>query len=143
MNVEKTIENIKKICDSYIDPELLITEIHDDYYMGSNENIGVENLEFENIFINLGLLAFAPIINECDVYSFRDLTVKLTAEEFNSYDEIKDEYFGILVKKNSNEYILGTCDVCGCKVDSKFTPLNKEGELYKKLESIATEVIIF
>lgn len=110
--------------------------------MGSNENIGVENLEFENIFINLGLLTFAPIINECDIYSFKDSTVKLSAEEFNSYEEIKDEYFGILVKKNSCEYIIGTCDVCGCKIDSKFTPLNKNGELYKELEKIVNEVII-
>ena len=62
MNVEKTLENIREKCDSYIDPELLVTSISDDYYMGSNENIGVENLEFENIFINLGLLTFAPII---------------------------------------------------------------------------------
>lgn len=142
MNVEKTLENIREKCDSYIDPELLVTSISDDYYMGSNENIGVENLEFENIFINLGLLTFAPIINECDIYSFKDSTVKLSAEEFNSYEEIKDEYFGILVKKNSCEYIIGTCDVCGCKIDSKFTPLNKNGELYKELEKLVNEVII-
>lgn len=142
MNVEKTVEYLKNICESYIDPDLLIREINDDYFMGSDENITIDSLKHSNLFINFGLLAFAPIINECDIYSTEDYTVKLSKEEFDSYGEIKDEYFGILIEKNSSNFIIGTCDVCGCKTDSSFHPLRSKGKLYEKLSEIVNQLII-
>ncbi len=160
MDFEKTIENIIGRCDNYIDPQLAITIIHDNYTMGSNniseiKKYGIEKedsyskkalkvLKHKNIFISFGMLAFIPILNECDIFSFRDETITLTPEEFQQYGDLKEEYFGILVKKNSCDFIIGSCDLCGCKIDSSFREIKKsENNFYKKINKIIQSNIIF
>lgn len=131
MNIEKSIENIVAKCDNYIDPQLAICIIRDNCTMGSNnigelKKYGIENedsyvekvlkvLKHENIFITFGMLAFIPMFNECDIFSIEDKTISLSSEEFQKYGDLKEEYFGILIKKNSNDFIIGSCDLCGCK----------------------------
>lgn len=44
MNVEKTIENIIAKCDNYIDPQLAICIIRDNYTMGSNNIDELKNM---------------------------------------------------------------------------------------------------
>lgn len=115
MNIEKTIENIVAKCDNYIDPQLAICIIRDNCTMGSNnidelKKYGIENedsyvekvlkvLKHENIFITFGMLAFIPMFNECDIFSIEDKTISLSSEEFQKYGDLKEEYFGILIKK--------------------------------------------
>ena len=98
MNIEKSIENIVAKCDNYIDPQLAICIIRDNYTMGSNnigelKKYGIENedsyvekvlkvLKHENIFITFGMLAFIPMFNECDIFSIEDKTISLSNEEF-------------------------------------------------------------
>ena len=159
MNFEKTIENIIARCDNYIDPQLAITIIYDNYTMGSNninelKKYGIENedsysekvlkvLKHENIFINFGMLAFIPLLNECDIFSFKDETITLTPNEFHKYGALKEEYFGILVKKNSFDVVIGSCDLCGCKIDSSFREIEKsEDNFYKKINEIIKANII-
>lgn len=90
------------------------------------------------------MLAFIPILNECDIFSFRDETITLTPEEFQQYGDLKEEYFGILVKKNSCDFIIGSCDLCGCKIDSSFREIKKsENNFYKKINEIIQSNIIF
>ncbi|WP_299524154.1 hypothetical protein [uncultured Methanobrevibacter sp.] len=160
MNIGKTIENIISNCNNYIDPQLAITIIHDNYTMGSNninelKKYNIKNddnyvkkalkvLKHENIFITFGMLAFIPIFNECDIYSMKDETIKLSKEEFQKYGDLKEEYFGILIKKNSTDYIIGSCDLCGCKIDSSFNEIKSENtEFYKKIKKIIENNIIF
>lgn len=160
MNFEKTIENIIARCDNYIDPQLAITIIHDNYTMGSNniseiKKYGIKKedsyskkalkvLKHENIFISFGMIAFIPILNECDIFSFRDDTITLTPEEFQKYGALKEEYFGILIKKNSFDFIIGSCDLCGCKIDSSFREIKKSDDsFYKKIDEIIKNNIIF
>lgn len=156
MNIKKTIENIQKNCDSYVDPELLAVVITKDNYLGSN-NIGeledygiaendsysekvIKVLEKDKVFLNLGLLTFAPFINECDIYSIKDYTLKLPEDVFEKYSHFKDKYFGILIDKNS--YSIGISDICSCKIDSSVEELEKSEDcLYKKLEEIVEDNI--
>lgn len=85
--------------------------------MGSNnigelKKYGIENedsyvekvlkvLKHENIFITFGMLAFIPMFNECDIFSIEDKTISLSSEEFQKYGDLKEEYFGILIKKTA------------------------------------------
>lgn len=117
MNIEKSIENIVAKCDNYINPQLAICIIHDNCTMGSNnigelKKYGIENedsyvekvlkvLKHENIFITFGMLAFIPMFNECDIFSIEDKTISLSSEEFQKYGDLKEEYFGILIKKTA------------------------------------------
>lgn len=117
MNIEKSIENIVAKCDNYIDPQLAICIIRDNCTMGSNnigelKKYGIENedsyvekvlkvLKHENIFITFGMLAFIPMFNECDIFSIEDKTISLSSEEFQKYGDLKEEYFGILIKKTA------------------------------------------
>ncbi|MDO5849334.1 MAG: hypothetical protein Q4P18_07350 [Methanobrevibacter sp.] len=159
MNLEKTIENIEKTADSYIDPELVSTIVYDNYTLGTNDfnslnEYGIQKddsyakkvlkvLEKENVFINLGMLTFAPVINECDIYSTEDCTIQLTAEEFEKYGHLKDKYFGILFSKNSQDYVIGVCDLCGCKIDACFRELeDTDDALIKKIKEIINDKII-
>lgn len=159
MNLEKTIENIEKTADSYIDPELVSVIVYDNYTLGTNDfnglfNYGIEKedsyaqkvlkvLENENVFVYLGMLTFAPVINECDLYSTEDYTIQLTEEEFERYGHLKDKYFGIMFKKNSDEYVIGCCDICGCKIDSCFREFEDTNDtLIKKIKEIIEEKII-
>ena len=36
INVSETIKNIRSTCNNYVDPDLVATVVHDNYYMGSN-----------------------------------------------------------------------------------------------------------
>lgn len=117
MNIEKSIENIVAKCDNYIDPQLAICIIRDNCTMGSNnigelKKYGIENedsyvekvlkvIKHENIFITFGMLAFIPMFNECDIFSIEDKTISLSSEEFQKYGDLKEEYFGILIKKTA------------------------------------------
>jgi len=159
MNVSETINNIKATCNNYVDPDLVATVIHDDNYMGSSniselDMYGIEKddsyeqkilkiLKHENIFLNLGMYAFIPIINECDIYSTKDYNLKLTQEEFDKYANEKERVFGILIKKNSCEYVIGSCDLCGCKIDASFKEIETSNlNFFKKIKEIVDEKII-
>lgn len=154
MNISKTIENITAKCDNYIDPNLSVTIIHDNYTTGSN-NIGkldddnytqkvLKTLKHENIFITFGMFAFIPILNECDIFSINDTTIKLTQEEFDKYGNLKEGYFGILIKKDSQDYIIGSCDLCGCSIDASFKEIEKEENIfYNTINQIIKDNIIF
>ncbi len=159
MNLEKTIENIESSADSYIDPELVATIVYDNNTLGSNdfnnlEGYGILNddsysikvlkvLEKENVFITLGMITFAPFVNECDIYSSKDFTLQLSDEEFEKYSHFKDKYFGVMFVKNSEDFIYGVCDLCGCKIDSCFTELeDKNDVIMGKIKEIMNEKII-
>ena len=130
MNLNETIKNIRDNCNYYIDPDLVATIIHENYYMGTNNilefsDYDIENhdnfedrilkiLKHEHVFFAAGMLTFIPIINECDIYSVNDCNLKLTQDEFDKYAQEKERIFGILIKKNSNDFIIGTTDRCGC-----------------------------
>ena len=160
MNVSKTIKNIRASCDNYADPDLVATIIHDNYYMGTNnilefsdyditdeddyENRILKILKHENVFLAVGMYAFIPIINECDIYSLKDYNLKLTQEEFDKYANEKERIFGILIEKNSADFIIGSTDLCGCKIDAAFKPMPKSDlEFYKKIEEIIDKLIIY
>lgn len=159
MDVKKTIKNIRASCDNYAEPNLVATIIDENYFIGTNniseiEGYGIsENdsyeekflkiLKEENIFINFGMLAFIPMIYECDIYSVNDETIKLTKEEFDENADEKEVFFGIMIEKNTSDYIIGLIDLCNCKIDSRFKPVkNKNSALYNKLEEIINERII-
>ena len=160
MNICETIKNIRASCDNYEDKDLVATIIHDDYYMGTNnisefDKYGVkeidsfeekimEILNHENIFLAIGMYVFVPIINECDIYSVNDYNLKLTQEEFEKYAHEKERIFGILIKKGSDEFIIGSTDLCGCSIDASFKEIEKSDlNFYKKLERIIDELLIY
>ena len=160
ININETIKNIRATCDNYVDPDLVATVIHEDYYMGSNniselDGFDIDNddsfekkvmkiLKHEHVFLNLGMYAFVPMINECDIYSTKDFNLKLTQEEFDKYANEKERVFGILIKKDSAEYIIGSCDLCGCSIDAAFKEIEKSDlSFYKKLEEIIDSKIIY
>ncbi len=160
MNISETIKNIRATCDNYVDQDLVATVIHDNYYMGSNNiteldkfNIKKEDpfeekilkiLKHENIFLNIGMYAFIPIINECDIYSTEDCNLKLSNEEFEKYANEKERIFGILIKKDSQDYIIGSCDLCGCSIDASFKEIEpSDFEFYKKIKEIVDSKIIY
>ena len=156
MNVKKTVEHVQKNCDGYVDPDLVAVVVTEDNYLGSN-NIGelkdygisesdsysekiLKVIKKDKVFLNLGLITFAPFMNECDIYSSKDYTIKLPENVFEKYAHYKDKYFGILIDEDS--YSIGICDICGCKVDSSVEELEKsEDKLYQKLNEIVEENI--
>ena len=159
MNLSETIKNIRATCNNYVDPDLVATVIHDNYFMGANnicelEQYGLKKqdpfeerilkiLKYENVFLNLGMYAFFPFINECDIYSSQDFHLNLTQEEFDRYGNEKERLFGILIKKNSTDYIIGSCDLCGCSIDSAFQEIEvSDLGFYKKLKEIIDAKII-
>lgn len=159
MNIYETIKNIRSKCDNYIDPDLVVMTVNDNCTLGENNLSEIEEcgispkdkfedkvlkiLKKENIFIIIGMLSFIPILNECDIFSFEDETIKLTKNEFENHADEKEVYFGMLIKKNTNHYIIGTTDLCNCKIDSCFREVKKDdGEFYKKLEEIIQKMII-
>lgn len=159
MDVYETIKNIRARCNNFMDPDLVATIIDENYYMGNNnileitgydisENDSYEDrlmkiLKKENIFINCGMLAFIPIVNECDIFSFIDETIKISQEEYEKNAHENELYFGILIEKDTSDYIIGTIDLCGCKVESSFRPVKKSDDrLYKKLAEIIEKEII-
>lgn len=160
MNLEETIKNIRDSCNNYMDPNLLAFLIDDDNSMGTNNILEItgydiddddsyeERLlkihESENIFIPFGMMTFMPIINQCDIFSDKDYSIQLKQEEFDEYSDSEEKLFGILIKKNSNDYTIGKTDVCSCSVDASFEKIEKtDCEFYKKIEEIVKDKIIY
>ena len=55
----------------------------------------------------------------------------------------QEKLFGILIKKDSTEYLIGKTDVCNCSVDASCKEFEKtESEFYKTIEKIVKEKII-
>ncbi len=159
MNLKETIKNIRATCDNYVDPDLLAFIIDDDNHMGTNNMLeikgyGITNDDSyedrllkihndENIYLPLGMMTFMPILNECDIFSTEDYNLQLTPEEFDKYSDNQEKLFGILVKKGSDEYIIGKSDTCNCSLDSSFEKLEKtDSEFFKTIEKIVKEKII-
>ena len=159
MNFKKTIENIRSTCASYIEPDLLSFIISDDYLMGTNNILDIEGYDIENednyeerlikihksenLFIPLGMMTFMPILNECDLFSTKDYNLKLTPDEFEKYSDEQEKLFGFLIKKDSDEYLLGKTDTCSCSIDASFQEFEKtDSEFFKTIEKIADEKII-
>lgn len=159
MNIKETIKNIRASCNNYVDPDLFAFIIDDDFHMGTNniseiEGYGIKDddsyeerllkiHERENIFLPVGMMTFMPIINECDLFCEKDYNVKLTQEEFNENADEEEKLFGILIKKDSDDYIIGKTDVCNCSIDASFEKIEKsESEFYEKIEKIISEKII-
>lgn len=160
MNLTQTIKNIRASCNNYADPNLVATVIHDSYYMGTNNIMELDGfdidisdsfeerilkiLKHENVFLNLGMYAFIPIINECDIYSTQDYHLKLSGEEFEKYASEKERVFGILIKKGTTDYIIGSCDLCGCGIDAAFREIEaSDMTFFKKIEEIIDSKIIY
>ena len=159
MNLSETIKNIRATCKNYVDPDLFAFIIDDENYMGTNNILEIEDYDItdedsyeerllkihksENIYLPLGMMTFMPILNECDIFSTKDYNLQLTAEEFGKYGDEQEKLFGILIKKGSDEYIIGKSDTCSCSIDSSFEKLEKtDSELYKTIEKIVKEKII-
>ena len=159
MNLSETIKNIRASCNNYVDPNLFSFIIHDDFLMGTNNILEIEGYgitsddtyeerllkihETENIFLPVGMMTFMPIINECDLFCENDYNIKLTQEEFNEYGDEEEKLFGILVKKDSDYYIIGKTDTCNCSIDASFEKMEKnDSALYKKIEEIVNEKIV-
>ena len=159
MNIKETIKNIRASCNNYVDPDLFAFIIDDDFHMGTNnipeiEGYGIEDddsyeerllkiHERENIFLPVGMMTFMPIINECDLFCEKDYNLKLTQEEFDENADEEEKLFGILIKKDSDDYIIGKTDVCNCSIDASFEKIEKsESEFYEKIEKIISEKII-
>ena len=159
MNIKETIKNIRASCNNYVDPDLFAFIIDEDFHMGTNniseiEGYGIndddsyeERLlkihERENIFLPVGMMTFMPIINECDLFCEKDYNLKLTQEEFDENADEEEKLFGILIKKGSDDYIIGKTDVCNCSIDASFEKIEKsESEFYEKIEKIISEKII-
>ena len=159
MNIKETIKNIRVSCNNYVDPDLFAFIIDEDFHMGTNniseiEGYGIndddsyeERLlkihERENIFLPVGMMTFMPIINECDLFCEKDYNLKLTQEEFDENADEEEKLFGILIKKDSDDYIIGKTDVCNCSIDASFEKIEKsESEFYEKIEKIISEKII-
>ena len=163
MNIKKTTENIYQHCDSYVDADLVATVIDDNYYMGSSNILELKEYDIEDedtfseriekilkytrengIVPNLTTTGINITLNECDIYSKKDYNFKLSQEEFDVYSHEKERMFGILIKKGSDEYIIGSCDLCGCSIDASFVEIKKSNlEFYKKLKEIIDNEIIF
>ena len=159
MNIKETIKNIRASCNNYVDPNLFAFIIDDDFHMGTNNILEIEGYgignndtyeerlmkihEKENIFLPLGMMTFMPIINECDLFCEKDYNLKLTQEEFDENADEEEKLFGILIKKDSDEYIIGKTDICNCSIDASFEKIEKrESEFYEKIEEIISEKII-
>ena len=159
MNLSETIKNIRASCDNYMDPNLLAFLIDDDNYMGTNNILEIKGYNItdedtyeerllkisksENIFLPCGMMTFLPILNESDLFSDKDYNIQLSQEEFNIYADSEEKLFGILIKKDSNDYIIGKTDVCSCSVDASFEKLEKtDGGFYNTIEKIVKEKII-
>ncbi|WP_432645567.1 hypothetical protein [Methanobrevibacter sp.] len=160
MNIYETIKNIRATCDNYVDPNLLAFIIDDDNHMGKNNIFEINDYNIkdsdtyeerlmkihksENIFLPCGMVTFIPILNECDIFSTTDYSLQLTQEEFDEYSDGEEKLFGILIKKESNEYQIGKTDVCNCSVNASFKEFKKvEGEFYKKIKEIIDSKIIY
>ena len=159
MNLSETLKNIRASCNNYMDPNLLAFIIDDDNYMGTNNILEIDAYgidkndsyeerllkisRHENIFLPVGMMTFMPILNECDIFSTQDYNLQLTQEEFDLYHDKEEKLFGILIKKDSDEYAIGKTDVCNCSLDASFEKIEKRDcEFYRTVEKIVKEKII-
>ena len=159
MNLGKTIKNIRAACNNYVDPNLLAFIIDDECRMGTNNISEIRGYsitdddsyeerllkihESENIFLPLGMMTFMPILNECDLFGEKDYHLELAQDEFDAYFDKEEKLFGILIRKDSNDYIIGKTDVCSCSIDASFEKLEKRDcEFYRTIEKIVKEKII-
>ena len=159
MDVYETIRNIRAKCNNYVEPDLVATIIDDNGFMGSNniseitgygisdedsyEDRFLKILKSENIFISCGMLAFIPMLNECDIYSVGDETIKITQDEYDENAKEKEVFFGILIEKDTQNHTVGLIDLCNCKVGSCFREIKKsEKGFYKKIAEIIDKMII-
>lgn len=159
MNLSETIKNIRASCKNYTDPDLLVFLIGDDFRMGTNSVTEIAGYDIndddsyeerilkihshENIFLPVGMMTFMPIINECDLFCENDYNLQLTQEEFDMYADSEEKLFGMLVVKESEEYIIGKTDVCSCSIDASFEKIEKSDlGFYKKIKEIAESKII-
>ena len=79
-----------------------------DYDIGKDDDFEkriMKILKHEHVFLAAGMISFIPIINECDIYSVNDCSLKLTQSEFDIYAQEKERIFGILLKKCSNDFL--------------------------------------
>lgn len=160
MNLNETIKNIRDSCNNYMDPDLFAFIIDDNNLMGTNNITEIDGYDItdedsyeerlikihksENIFLPCGMITFMPIINECDIFSDKDYNLKLTAEEFDTYNDKEEKLFGILVKKGSDEFVIGKTDTCNCSMDASFEKIEKSDcEFYKKIKEIIDSKIIY
>ena len=160
MNIYETIKNIRASCDNYIDPNLLAFIIDDNNYMGTNNILEIKGYDIaeddsyekrllkihksENIFLPFGMITFMPILNECDIFSSEDYNLQLSKADFDDYSNNEEKLFGILIKKNSQEFLIGKTDVCNCSVTASFKEFKKiDGEFYKKIKEIIDSKIIY
>ena len=160
MNISETIKNIRASCNNYADPDLVATVIHDNCSMGTNNIMELDKfaittddtfeerilkiLKHENVFLTLGMYAFVPIINECDIYSTEDYNLKLSSEEFEKYANEKERVFGILIERDCDDYIVGSCDLCGCSIDAAFRKIEpSDCDFYKRIKEIIDNRIIY
>ena len=82
--------------------------------------------------------------NECDIFSSEDYNLQLSEAEFDEYSNNEEKLFGILIKKNSQEFLIGKTDVCNCSVTASFKEFKKiDGEFYKKIKEIIDSKIIY
>ena len=73
-----------------------------------------------------------------------DYHFDLTAEEFDLYSSEEEKLFGILIKKGSDDYLIGKTDVCSCSVDASFVEFEKsDSKLYLKIKEIIDSKIIY
>ena len=159
MEISETIKNIRASCKDYIDPDLVSFIIDDDNYMGINNILEIEGygisdddtyeerllkiMKSENVFIAFGMITFMPILNECDIFSNEDFHFDLTQEEFEMYSSEEEKLFGILIKKDCDDFLIGKTDVCSCSVDASFVEFEKSNsELYLKIKEIIDRKII-
>ena len=157
MNIYKTSENIRKTCDSYVDPDLVAFIINDDYSMGENNIMDITDYNIydddsfeerllkihknEHIFLAFGMMTFMPILNECDLFSDEDYHLILTEDEFKKYTE--EKLFGILIKKDSDKYLIGKTDTCNCSITASFKEFEKTDlNFYKTIENIINKKIV-
>ena len=47
MNLSETIKNIRATCNNYVDPDLVATVIHDNYFMGANNICELEQYDIK------------------------------------------------------------------------------------------------
>ena len=70
--------------------------------------------------------------------------VQKTPFIFKGYANEKERIFGILIKKDSNDFIIGSTDLCGCSIDASFKEIEKSDlDFYKKIEEIIDTLVIY
>ena len=93
MNVEKTIENIIAKCDNYIDPQLAVCIIRDNYTMGSNNIDELKKYDIENEGKKLSKETFDQIVEGRETFHRAFMTGAMTARGNLKTLRMLDEIF--------------------------------------------------